>query len=56
MRRHPASSKEILSRIKAFCDLATIAGAHHELRTALDPECLAALKRSMARIDRTLAA
>jgi hypothetical protein len=56
MRRHPACSEEILSRIEAFRALAPIAGAHRELRTALDPECLAALKRSMARIDRTLAA
>jgi HD-GYP domain-containing protein (c-di-GMP phosphodiesterase class II) len=110
MRRHPAYSEEILSRIEAFHDLAPVAGAHHErldgkgyprglkgseisletrivttadifdaltadrpyrpampvskalammsdMRgTALDPECLAALQRSMARIDRTIAA
>ncbi len=110
MRRHPAYSEEILSRIDAFRKLAPVAGAHHErldgkgyprgLRsaeisletrivttadifdaltadrpyrpampvskalaimtemcgTALDPECLAALKRSMARIDKALAA
>lgn len=110
MRRHPAHSEEILSRIDAFRDLAPVAGAHHErldgkgyprglkgneisletrivttadvfdaltadrpyrpampvskalaimadmCGTALDPECLAALKRSMARIDKMLAA
>ncbi len=110
MRRHPAYSEEILSRIEAFRDLAPVAGAHHErldgrgyprglkeaeisletrvittadifdaltaerpyrpampvskalavmtdmAGTAIDPECLAALKRSMARIDKALAA
>jgi len=30
MRRHPALTEEILSRMSAFKDLAPIAGAHHE--------------------------
>jgi len=30
MKQHPAFSEEILSRIKAFADIARIGGAHHE--------------------------
>ena len=30
MRAHPALSQAILARIRAFCDLAPVAGAHHE--------------------------
>jgi putative nucleotidyltransferase with HDIG domain len=110
MQKHTSLGEEVLSRIAAFRDLATIAGAHHErldgkgyprglrgnqialevrivttadifdaltadrpyraampvdkalaimtdmLDTAIDRQCFAALRRALARIDKSLAA
>jgi putative nucleotidyltransferase with HDIG domain len=110
MQKHTSLGEEVLSRIAAFRDLATIAGAHHErldgkgyprglrgaqialevrivttadifdaltadrpyraampvdkalaimtdmLDTAIDRRCFAALRRALARIDKSLAA
>jgi putative nucleotidyltransferase with HDIG domain len=110
MQKHASLGEEVLSRIAAFKDLATIAGAHHErldgkgyprgllgdqialevrivttadifdaltadrpyrgampvdkalaimtdmLDTAIDPQCFAALRRALERVDKSLAA